>query len=74
MNNLQASIEQLDAEISRLEESIGLDAASRREARMRHSENLRTARAREAGVLEVAQKVASRLDWTIERVEKLLKN
>ncbi len=73
MERLKIALENLDEEISALEDKVGVDAEVRREQRKRQAESIKAARAREAGVMAIAQKVASRLDWTIERVERVLK-
>jgi len=74
MQRLKTALEQLDEMISALEDRIGLDAASRQDALKKQAEQLRLSRAREANVLAVAQKVATRLDQTIEHVERIMRN
>ena len=74
MNRLKAALEKLDVTISDLEDKVGIDAAARAEAQRKHNEWMKQSRAREAAVLAVAQKVALRLDQTIDHVEKILKN
>ena len=73
MRRLKSALEKLDEAISDLEDKIGVDAATRAENSKKHAEILKMSRAREAGVLAVAQKVALRLDQAIERVEGTLK-
>lgn len=72
MRQLKSALESLDEDISVLEDRIGLDSDARREQRKRQEETLKAAKAREASVMAVAQRVASRLDWTISRVERIL--
>ncbi len=74
MQRLKTALEQLDEMISALEDRIGLDAAARQDALKKQSEQLKLSRAREANVLAVAQKVATRLDQTIEHVERIVRN
>jgi hypothetical protein len=74
MQRLKNALEQLDEMISALEDRIGIDAAGRMESQKKHDEQLKMSRAREAQVLAVAQKVAARLDKTIEQVERVIRN
>jgi hypothetical protein len=74
MNRLKTALEQLDEMISALEDRIGVDASSKLEAQRKHAEQLKLSRSREANVLAIAQKVATRLDQTIEHVENVLRN
>ena len=48
------------------------NAANRRETVKRQSDIFKQGRAREAEILSVTQKVAARLDHTIEHVERIL--
>ena len=74
MKRLKEVLENLDEAISNLEDQINGDSVMRREAKKKDSELLKLSRAREAGVLAVAQKIASRLDQTIEHVETIIRN
>lgn len=74
MNRLKTALEKLDVTISDLEDKVGIDAVTRAEAQRKHNEWMRQSRARETSVMAVAQKVALRLDQTIEHVEKVLKS
>jgi hypothetical protein len=74
MQRLKQKLEELDEVLFALEDKIGGDSASRREASKKYNELLKQLRAREAGVMAVAQKVASRLDQTIEHVENVLRH
>jgi len=74
MQRLRQVLEQLDEDISDLEDKIGLDTTSRHENHKKQSDLLKLSRTREANVLAIAQKVASRLDQTIEHVESILKH
>jgi hypothetical protein len=73
MKRLKTALEQLDEMISSLEDRIGLDASSRRETQKKQDELLKQSRSREAQVLGVTQKVAARLDKTIQHVETVLR-
>lgn len=73
MKRLKTALEKLDETISDLEDRIGLDVINRAESQRKLAEIMKQGKAREAGVLAVAQKVALRLDQTIDHVEKILK-
>lgn len=73
MKRLKTALEKLDEAISDLEDKVSTDSAGRADAQRRLAEILKQSKTREAGVLAVAQKVALRLDQTIEHVEKILK-
>lgn len=72
MKRLKNALEKLDTAISDLEDNVGIDIANRTESQRKFSEILKQSKAREAGVLAVAQKLALRLDQTIDHVEKIL--
>lgn len=74
MKRLRSALEKLDEAISGLEDQIGIDAAARADNQKKQAELLKASRAREAGALAVAQKIALRLDQTIEHVEAVLKD
>ncbi|NTU76649.1 MAG: hypothetical protein HGA90_02385 [Alphaproteobacteria bacterium] len=74
MQRLKAALERLDEMISTLEDKIGLDSATHYETQKKHAEILKASRAREANLLAVTQKVATRLDQTIEHVENVLRS
>lgn len=74
MQRIKDALEQLDEMISSLEDRVRLDAAMQRDGLKKQAEALRTSRTRETQVLAVAQKVASRLDQTIQHVEHVLRN
>lgn len=74
MERLKNALEKLDETISDLEDKVGLDAISRMENQKKQAEIIKLSRMREASILAVAQKVALRLDQTIEHVETVLKN
>jgi hypothetical protein len=74
MKRLKTALEDLDEEISILEDRVGVDNGERQTNLKKQSDLLRQSRAREAGVLAVAQKVASRLDQTIHHVEQILRD
>lgn len=73
MKKLKVALEKLDESISVLEDKIGLDIATRNESQKKLNEILKQGKAREANVMAVAQKIALRLDQTIDHVEKILK-
>lgn len=74
MQRLKSALEQLDEEISILEDRIGVSRDVQQEARRRYEDMLKQSKGREAAVLAVAQKVASRLDRTIAQVEQVLRD
>lgn len=74
MQRLKQKLEELDEVLFALEDKVGSDTTARREASKKYNELLKQIRAREAGVMAVAQKVASRLDQTIEHVENVLRH
>ena len=73
MKRLKVALEKLDETISDLEDKVGLDAAGRAESQKKLNDIIKQGRAREAGTLAITQKVALRLDQTIDHVEKILK-
>jgi hypothetical protein len=74
MQRLKSALEQLDEEISLLEDKIGVSREAQQDARRRYDDMLKQSKGREAAVLAVAQKVASRLDRTIAQVEQVLRD
>ena len=74
MERLKSSLEDLDETISELEDKIGLTAGAQQDSLRKQGELLRQARTREATVLATAQKVAARLDQTINHVEQILRD
>ncbi len=74
MKRLKIALERLDESISDLEDKVGIDAASRTENQKKQAEIMKMSRSREANVLAIAQKVALRLDQTIEHVENIIKH
>lgn len=74
MHRLKAALERLDEKISELEEKLGVETVARQELFQKQAEQLKASRTREAGVLAVAQKVATRLDQTIQHVERVLRD
>ncbi len=74
MDRLKNALEALDEAIYLLEDRIGMDTAARREAGKKQIAELRLSQSREANVIAVAQKVASRLDEAIEHVEGILRH
>jgi len=74
MKRLKTALEDLDEEISVLQDKIGLDNGNRAENSKKQAELMKQTRTREAGVLAVAQKVAARLEKTIQHVEQVLRD
>lgn len=74
MKRLKIALEKLDETISDLEDRVGLDASERAENQKKQTELMKMSRAREANIMAVAQKVALRLDQTIEHVEAVIKH
>lgn len=74
MQRLKQKLEELDEVLFALEDKVGIDGASRREAAKKYNELLKQIRAREAGAVAVAQKVASRLDQVINHVEAIVRH
>ncbi len=74
MERLKSILESLDEAITELEDKIGLDISSRQQSLKNGIELLKQSRAREAKVLGVAQKVASRLDDSINHIESILRD
>lgn len=72
MERLKQALEDLDEAIFTLEDKVSLDAVNRRETIKRQNDIFKQGRAREAEILAVTQKVAARLDHTIEHVERIL--
>ncbi len=73
MKRLKTALEKLDETISDLEDAVGCDATARAQSQKKLNDILKQTKAREANVLAVTQKVALRLDQTIDHVEKILK-
>jgi hypothetical protein len=71
---LRRALEELDVMISELEDRLGHKAVASRENQKKTVEQLKTARAREAGAMALNQKIAQRLDQTIDQVERILRN
>ena len=74
MKRLKTALEDLDEEISVLQDKIGLDNGTRADMTKKQSELIKQTRTREAAVLAVAQKVATRLEQTIQHVEQVLRD
>jgi len=74
MQRLKQKLEELDEAIFALEDKIALDAVTKRDAAKKQAEATKQARSREANVLATAQKVATRLDRTIDHVEQIVRH
>ncbi len=79
MNRLRRALEDLDDLISGLEDRLYAQktraaraAAEMAEAQKKQNEQIKMARAREASAIAASQKVAKRLDDTIEHVSRIL--
>ena len=74
MERLKQALEDLDEAIYALEDKISFEAVNRRETIKRQTEIFKQSRLREAEILSVTQKVAARLDHSIEHVERILQH
>jgi len=74
MDRLKQALEELDEAIFALEDRLTVEASNLREASKRQGEIVKQSRLREVEVLAVTQKVAARLDHTIEHVERILRH
>ncbi len=74
MERLKQALEDLDEAIFSLEDRVAQDGQNRRETLKRQNEIFKQSRKRESDVLAITQKVASRLDQTIDHVERILRN
>lgn len=74
MKRLKEMLEALDETISDLEDKVGIENSARRDMLKKQGELLKLSRSREANVIAVAQKVASRLDQTIQHVENIIRH
>lgn len=74
MQRLKAALELLDHEISALEARLEMANFQRAEAMRKQTEIVRISKSREAKTAASSQKVAARLDKTINAVEDLLRD
>ncbi len=74
MEKLRQALEDLDEAIFALEDKVQADALNRRETLRKQNEIFKQSRAREVEILATTQKVAARLDHTIEHVERILRH
>ncbi len=74
MKRLKDMLEALDEAISDLEDKVGIENQRRFDAQKKQTELLKLSRTREANVLAIAQKVATRLDQTIQHVENIVRH
>jgi len=74
MERLKQALEALDDALFALEDKVELEASNRRETLKRQNEIFKQSRQREVEILATTQKVAARLDHTIEHVERILAN
>jgi hypothetical protein len=74
MKRLRNALEDLDEEISVLEDKIGIETGERISALKKQADLLKMSRQREVTVLAMAQKVAARLDHAIQHVEHVLRD
>lgn len=73
MDRLKQNLEALDEALFTLEDRIGFSHLNQRESVKKQTDLLKESRSREAKVLATAQKVAARLDQTIENLENALR-
>lgn len=74
MERLKNSLEALDETIFELEHKVGIEKRSYRDTLKKQSELVREIRSREANLMAVTQKVATRLDQAIEHVERIIRH
>jgi vacuolar-type H+-ATPase subunit F/Vma7 len=74
MERLRNALEALDETIFDLEHKVGIEKTSYRETVKKQSDIVKQIRTREAGLMAVTQKVASRLDQAIEHVERIIRH
>lgn len=74
MERLKQALESLDEAIFALEDRMSADVLHQRETLKRQGEIVKQSRTREVEVLGMTQKVAARLDHTIEHVERILRH
>lgn len=74
MERLKQALEELDEALFTLEDRLAFEASNRREGQKRQNDVFKQARQREVEILATTQKVAARLDHTIEHVERILRN
>ena len=72
MERLKQALEDLDEALFALEDRLSADAANRRDTVKRQADITKQSRLREVEVIAITQKVAARLDGTIEHVERIL--
>ena len=72
MERLKQALEELDEALFALEDKFVLDSTNRRETLKRQNDIFKQQRQREVEILATTQKVAARLDHTIEHVERIL--
>ena len=74
MERLKNALEALDETIFDLEHKVGLEKNNFRDTAKKQSEIVKQIRTREANLMAVTQKVASRLDQAIEHVERIIRH
>ena len=74
MERLKQALEELDEALFALEDRVTLVAADRSETLKKQNEIFKQGRQREVEIMATTQKVAARLDHTIEHVERILRN
>jgi len=74
MERLKQALEELDEALFALEDRVALVTADRSETLKKQNEIFKKSREREVEILATTQKVAARLDHTIEHVERILHN
>jgi hypothetical protein len=74
MERLKNALEALDETIFDLEHKVGIEKTAYRDTVKKQLELVKQVRAREAAIMAAAQKIASRLDQTIDHVENILRH
>lgn len=74
MKRLRSALEDLHSDLEQLGEQQKVKQTEFERELAKQAEGLKVSRAREANAMALAQKIATKIDYTIERVERLLAN
>lgn len=74
MKRLRSALEDLHSDLEQLSEQQKAKQTEFERELAKQAEGLKVSRAREANAMALAQKIATKIDYTIERVERLLAN
>lgn len=74
MKRLRSALEDLHSDLEQLSEQQKIKQREFERELAKQAEGLKVSRAREANAMALAQKIATKIDYTIERVERLLAN